>query len=107
MAFTPATNFIRVERQTLRRLPKTGGIVFSIRIYADPLATLMALGDGGQMAQALAERSGRFHARAARLQGHGDQSAMRWWAISEVPTILRSVVGKHPETAANPVKQGV
>jgi hypothetical protein len=52
--FTAATNFIRVERQTLRRLPKTGGIVFTIRIYADPLALLKALPDGGQTVRALA-----------------------------------------------------
>ena len=54
--FTAPTNFIRVERQTLRRLPKTGGIVFTIRIYADPLALLKALPDGGQTARALASK---------------------------------------------------
>lgn len=54
--FTAASNFIRVERQTLRRLPKTGGIVFTIRIYTDPLARLKALPDGGQKALALADK---------------------------------------------------
>ncbi len=32
--------FIRVERQTLRRLPESGDILFTIRIYIDPLAEL-------------------------------------------------------------------
>lgn len=32
--------FLRVERQTLRRLPETGAIVFGIRTYLDPLAVL-------------------------------------------------------------------
>ena len=54
--FDPASNFIRVERQSLRRLPKTGGIVFSIRIYTDPVAVLHTLGDDGRTATILAER---------------------------------------------------
>lgn len=32
-----ATAFIRVERQTLRKLPESGDILFTIRIYLDPL----------------------------------------------------------------------
>ncbi|WAP68317.1 heme-dependent oxidative N-demethylase family protein [Jiella pelagia] len=34
------TVHIRVERQTLRRLPRTGALVFTIRIYSDPLAAI-------------------------------------------------------------------
>jgi hypothetical protein len=34
--------FLRVERQTLRRLPATGGALFTIRIWLDPLASLDA-----------------------------------------------------------------
>jgi hypothetical protein len=34
--------FVRVERQTLRRLPRTGGLVFTIRIWRHPLAALEA-----------------------------------------------------------------
>jgi hypothetical protein len=32
-----ARGFIRVERQTLRKLPRSGDILFTIRIYLDPL----------------------------------------------------------------------
>lgn len=32
--------FVRVERQTLRRLPATRGVVFTIRVWVDPLAAL-------------------------------------------------------------------
>ena len=32
---------MRVERQTLRRLPKTGAVAFSIHTYTDPLSTLV------------------------------------------------------------------
>ena len=41
---TPAnageTLFVRCERQTLRRLPKTGAIVFTIGVYVSPLGAL-------------------------------------------------------------------
>ncbi len=40
--FDPASNFIRVERQTLRKLPETGAMLFTIRIYHDPIATVTA-----------------------------------------------------------------
>ncbi len=40
--FDPATNFIRVERQTLRKLPETGAMLFTIRIYQDPIAAVTA-----------------------------------------------------------------
>lgn len=37
----PATDlFVRVERQTLRRLPATGGALFTIRAWRHPLAAL-------------------------------------------------------------------
>lgn len=34
--------FIRVERQTLRRLPQTGGVLFTIRVWNHPLSALKA-----------------------------------------------------------------
>ncbi|MEO1647825.1 MAG: DUF3445 domain-containing protein [Pseudomonadota bacterium] len=34
--------FVRSERQTLRRLPKTGAILFTIGVYVAPLASLSA-----------------------------------------------------------------
>ena len=67
--FVAATNFIRVERQTLRRLPKTGGIVFTIRIYADPLAQLQSLPDGGQTARALAAKLMEFSPEQLAYKG--------------------------------------
>lgn len=45
--FDAANNFVRVERQVLRRLPRTGDIVFSIRIYSDPIGSLANLPEGG------------------------------------------------------------
>ena len=37
--------FIRCERQTLRRLPKTGWILFTIKTYVDPISMLGSLPD--------------------------------------------------------------
>lgn len=40
---------IRVERQTLRRLPRTGGVLFTIRVWVDPLSAIAA--DPGRLSR--------------------------------------------------------
>lgn len=40
-AVTPDMMVLRTERQTLRRLPKTGAILFTIRTYTTPVAKLV------------------------------------------------------------------
>lgn len=47
---------VRVERQTLRRLPETGAILFTIRIYVDPLAALVGHPDQAALAQGLKQQ---------------------------------------------------
>lgn len=51
-----ARGFIRVERQTLRKLAKCGDILFTIRIYLDPLQFLQSHPDGKALAAAFAEQ---------------------------------------------------
>jgi hypothetical protein len=51
-----ANVFLRVERQTLRRLPGCGDIVFTIRIHIDPLAALEAQPEAGRIAAALVDQ---------------------------------------------------
>jgi hypothetical protein len=34
--------YVRSERQTIRRLPRTGGVIFTIRIWRDRLGTILA-----------------------------------------------------------------
>ncbi len=46
--------FIRVERQTLRRLPRSGDILFTIRIHLDPLAVLRRHPDRAALAGSFA-----------------------------------------------------
>lgn len=67
--FTAATNFVRVERQVLRRLPETGDIVFSIRIYSDPIASLRNLPNAGEVASALVERLEGFTSEQLSYKG--------------------------------------
>ena len=42
LAKSPDELWIRMERQTLRRLPKTGGILFTIRGYQQPLSEYLS-----------------------------------------------------------------
>jgi hypothetical protein len=49
-----ADTFIRVERQTLRKLPHSGDILFTIRIHLDPMRLLAAHPDRGRLAASLA-----------------------------------------------------
>ena len=44
----------RLERQTLRKLPASGDILFTIRIYVDPIAALATHPEGPAMAAAIA-----------------------------------------------------
>ena len=48
-----AATFVRVERQTLRRLPETDDILFTIRTPVDPLAQFAAHPEGGRLAAGL------------------------------------------------------
>ena len=45
--------FLRLERQTLRKLPDSGAILFTIRIYIDPFEALESHADGPAIAGAL------------------------------------------------------
>jgi len=49
-----AMALIRVERQTLTRLPESDDILFTIKVCLDPIAALTAHPDGPRLAQALA-----------------------------------------------------
>jgi hypothetical protein len=50
------TAYIRVERQTLLKMPRSGDILFTIRVLIDPLAAFRAHPDGAQLARSLREQ---------------------------------------------------
>jgi hypothetical protein len=47
---------IRVERQTLRKLPQTGDILFTIRIYLDPLAVILSQPNAAELSTSMANQ---------------------------------------------------
>lgn len=48
------TLFLRVERQTLRRLPRSGAVLFGIRVHVYPLATaIRSAADAARLAEAV------------------------------------------------------
>lgn len=61
--------FLRVERQTLRRLPQSGDIVFTIGISVDPLAELERHSDAKRIAAALIDQLGAFNAEQLDYKG--------------------------------------
>jgi len=48
--------FIRVERQTLRRLPVSGDILFTIKVHVDPFEALARHPDGARLATGLRQQ---------------------------------------------------
>ncbi|MDF2996845.1 MAG: hypothetical protein K0R27_2482 [Xanthobacteraceae bacterium] len=48
--------FVRVERQTLRRLPVSGDILFTVRIHVDPFDAFRRHPEGARLASALREQ---------------------------------------------------
>jgi hypothetical protein len=46
--------FLRLERQTLQKLPESGDVLFTIRIYVDPIDAVARQPEAGRIAAALA-----------------------------------------------------
>ncbi len=65
----PAAAFMRVERQTLRRLPVSGDILFTIRIHMDPLAKLAAHPERAKIAASFADQLAALSADQLAYKG--------------------------------------
>lgn len=61
--------FLRSERQTLRRLPESGDILFMIRIYIDPLAVLEKQPEAGRIAAELIAQVDQLDAAQLAYKG--------------------------------------
>jgi hypothetical protein len=68
-ALSLQTTFARVERQTLRKLPVSGDILFTIRIYTDPLAAVRTLPDAATVAATFADQLETLTLPQARYKG--------------------------------------
>ncbi|MVA95760.1 DUF3445 domain-containing protein [Nitratireductor sp. CAU 1489] len=62
-------SFIRVERQTLRKLPVSGDILFTIRIFLDPMRILAAHPDRAALARSLAAQLAALNAAQLTYKG--------------------------------------
>lgn len=65
----PQAHFLRVERQTLRKLPNSGDIAFTIRIYLDPLAQLAREPDAARLMASLAAQLAAMTPEQAAYKG--------------------------------------
>lgn len=73
---TPAKNsVIRVERQTLTKLPVSGDILFTIRIYLDPIATILAQPDAQKLGPGMADQLERLSIDEAEYKGVAQKRA--------------------------------
>ncbi|RDJ08887.1 heme-dependent oxidative N-demethylase family protein [Rhizobium grahamii] len=73
--FTLADRFARVERQTLRKLPRSGDILFTIRIYVDPIAAIAHHPDAGKLAENFAAQLDGLDEHQAAYKGLALQKA--------------------------------
>lgn len=64
-----ASAWFRLERQTFRKLPVSGDVVFGIRIYLDPLAALARLPDGPALAATLSQQLAALTPEQAEYKG--------------------------------------
>jgi dimethylamine monooxygenase subunit A len=64
---------IRMERQTLRKLPRSRDILFTIRTYREPLAALENRPEGPQLALAIADQVAAYTEDELRYKGLGPE----------------------------------
>lgn len=62
-------HFLRVERQTLTKLPKSGDILFTIRIYVDPFDALLKREDKSEIAKGFIKLLGMMNAEELDYKG--------------------------------------
>lgn len=87
--------FIRVERQTLRRMPATGDALFAVKIEVDPFAAFLAHPDGPRMAAGLREQVlmlSEDQLRYKALHEHRDAIAARLAEIAATAAQSAEVV---------------
>ncbi|MBS7545464.1 heme-dependent oxidative N-demethylase family protein [Ancylobacter oerskovii] len=87
-AHLDASAFVRVERQTLRRLPVSGDLLFTVRIHVDPFEAFRRHPQGRELAASLREQIlGLDPAQLAykALTDHRDAVAGALAAIAAVP----------------------
>ena len=78
--------FLRVEHQTLRKLPESGDILFGIRIHIDPLQVLASRPDRADLGREFInsiERMPADHAQYKGLEGHRQELINRILEVTQ------------------------
>ena len=92
---------LRVERQTLRRLPRTGGALFTIRVWLAPC--WIGWPKSRERLAAFAQRLARGDAGISRLQAVRPSTTIWWKPSSAAPNRLSDpVAGPMPAATASP-----
>ena len=81
--------WLRLERQTLRKLPKSGDILFTIRIHLNPVEMLEGHPNGPQLAQSLNEQLAGLTADEADYKGIKAERARLASRLQEIATGTR------------------
>lgn len=76
--------FLRVERQTLRKLPTSGDIVFTIRIYSDPITVLKGRPDRATLAASLAAQLEALQPQEAAYKGLASKKEALFKALRSI-----------------------
>jgi len=86
----PDGAYLRVERQTLRKMPVSGDILFTIRIYLDPVTAIASQPDSSRLAASLAEQLEAMNDAQLDYKGLTEKRA-------GLVEMLRQIAGKHVE----------
>ena len=78
--------WLRLERQTLRKLPQSGDILFTIRIHLNPIEMLESHPNGPALAQSLDEQLAGLTADEADYKGIGAERARLSVRLQEIAT---------------------
>ena len=77
---------LRLERQTLRKLPQSGDILFTIRIYLDPLEALERHAEGAALAQSIEQQVMAMTDQQIAYKGLADERARLCARLRQIAT---------------------
>ena len=75
---------LRLERQTLRKLPQSGDILFTIRIYLDPLEALQSHAEGAVLARSIEQQIMAMTDEQIAYKGLADERARLCARLREI-----------------------
>ncbi|KAI1761211.1 hypothetical protein GGR53DRAFT_525337 [Hypoxylon sp. FL1150] len=73
--------YLRVEHQTLTKLPRSGAVIFTVRSYMTPLHQVKAEGDGKALAEAI----------ESMPEGLGHYKMRQYWGNKILPWLMEDV----------------